>query len=245
MALANGVTRDIANNRFVGYPISPFYNYKRLGIWQNTPADSALAQSYGLSTSGSTSVIGTIKVADLNGDGKINSDDRMTLGSTSPRFTGGLTNHFSYKGFDLLVVVTFKEGGLISASMLQPGSYINTFQGNYNNLNVQYWTPENHENYWPKPNAAQTNPTYGDLLGYIDGSYLKIKNITLGYTLPSDFAHKLSIKSLRVYASAYDQFILFSPFKNKYHGLDPETRNSIGVNTPPVKSILIGLNASF
>lgn len=244
-ALAGDVTKDIANNRFVGFPINPFYNYKRLGIWQNTPADSALAQSFGLSTSGSTSVIGTIKVADINGDGVINSDDRMILGSTSPRYTGGLTNHLSFKGFDLVVVATFKEGGLISASMLQPGSYINTFQGNYNNLNVHYWTPEVKENYWPKPNAAQTNPTYGDLLGYIDGSYLKIKTITLGYSLPQDFARKLSIKSLRIYASAYDPFILFSPFKNKFHGLDPETRNSIGVNTPSVKSILIGLNASF
>lgn len=244
-ALQDGVTQDIGNNRFVGAPINALYNYVRLGIWQNTPADSALARKLNLTMVGSGSVIGTIKVADLNGDGVINSNDRTIVGSRQPKFLGGFTNRFSYRGVDLTVVATYRVGGTQIAYWLQPGSNVNALNGKMNNLNVNYWTPFNNENTYPKPNFNVGTPTYGDLLGYYDASYLKIRTINLGYTLPSQLARRINVKSLRVYSSINDAIILFSPLHDRFPGIDPESAGTLGVDTPPNKSILFGLNVTF
>ncbi|WP_217603192.1 TonB-dependent receptor [Chitinophaga sp. GbtcB8] len=244
-ALQNGVTQDIGNNRFVGAPINALYNYVRSGIWQNTAADSALARKLNLTMVGSGSVIGTIKVADLNGDGVINSNDRTIVGSRQPKFFGGFTNRFSYRGIDLTMVATYRVGGTQIAYWLQPGSNVNALNGKMNNLDINYWTPFNHENTYPKPNFNVGTPTYGDLLGYYDASYLKIRTINLGYTLPPYLISKMHLQSLRVYSSFNDAIILFSPLHNRFHGIDPESAGTLGVDTPPNKSILFGLNVTF
>ena len=244
-ALQNGVTQDIGNNRFVGAPINALYNYVRLGIWQNTAADSALARKLNLTMLGSGSVIGTIKVADLNGDGVINSNDRTIVGSRQPKFFGGFTNRFSYRGLDLTVVATYRVGGTQIAYWLQPGSNVNALNGKMNNLNINYWTPYNNENTYPKPNFNVGSPTYGDLLGYYDATYLKIRTINLGYTLPPRIINRMGIQALRVYSSLNDAIILFSPLHNRFPGVDPESAGTLGVDTPPNKSILFGLNVTF
>lgn len=244
-ALQNGVTQDIGNNRFVGAPINALYNYVRLGIWQNTAADSALARKLNLTMVGSGSVIGTIKVADLNGDGVINSNDRTIVGSRQPKFFGGFTNRFSYRGIDLTVVANYRVGGTQIAYWLQPGSNVNALNGKMNNLDINYWTPFNHENTYPKPNFNVGTPVYGDLLGYYDASYLKIRTINLGYTLPPRIISRMGIQALRVYSSLNDAIILFSPLHNRFPGIDPESAGTLGVDTPPNKSILFGLNVTF
>ena len=256
--LAGGVTKDINNNWFVGQPIGAIYDYKRVGIWQATAADTALAQSLGLTTTGSGSVIGQIRVADLNGSKTIDPGDRIVVGNPQPKFEGGITNRFTFKGFDFTVVAFGRYGGMIVSKLHQSGSFVNTYQSNYNNLNIHYWTPDNHENYYPKPNHAQTNPPNGSVLTYFDGSYLKIRSLSLGYTLPQSLVKKIGARSMRVYATAADPFILFSPFRNKYHGLDPETSMqsgagtgasgnlaAINVDTPPTWSMVFGINLSF
>lgn len=245
VALQNGVTEDIGNNRFVGHPINSLYNYVRLGIWQNTAADSALARELKLTLTGAGSVIGTIKVADLNGDSVINSNDRTIVGSREPKFLGGFTNRFSYRGFDLSVVSTYRVGGTQIAYWLQPGSKVNALNGKENNLNVNYWTPNNHENTYPKPNFNVGSPAYGDLLGYYNASYLKIKTINLGYSLPADMVKKIGVKSFHVYSSFNDAIILFSKLHDRFHGIDPESAGTLGVDTPPSKSLLFGLNVTF
>jgi hypothetical protein len=190
-------------------------------------------------------VIGTIKVADLNGDGVINSSDRTVVGNRQPKFLGGFTNRFSYDGFDLSVVATYRVGGTQIAYWLQPGSNVNALNGKQNNLNVNYWTPDNHENKFPKPNFNVGTPTYGDLLGYYSATYLKIRTINLGYSLPPKIAGKIGVKSFRVYCSFNDAIILFSPLHNRFHGIDPESAGTLGVDTPPTKSLLFGLNVTF
>ena len=244
-ALQNGVTEDVGNNRFVGFPISSLYNYQRVGIWQNTPADSTEARRLNLTMTGAASVIGTIRVADLNGDGVINSKDRTILGTRQPDFFGGFTNRFSYRGLDLAVVGSYRFGGTQIATWLQPGSNVNALNGKANNLNVDYWTPSNHANKYPKPNFNVGSPAYGDLLGYYNASYLKIRTISLGYTFPLLIASKIKLKSLRVHASLNDAITLFSPLHNQFSGADPESAGTLGVDTPPVKSLLFGLNVSF
>lgn len=252
--LADGILQDIGNNWFVGQPIGVFYNYRKVGIWQNTKDDSLEAVRLGLTTTGSSSVIGDIRLADLNNDGKITDADREIVGTTQPDWIGGMTNRFSYGGFDL-TVVAFARWGATMNSSLHGGGFLNTFQGTYNNIKTRYWTPENGEKVYPKPNFGRQNPTNLALLGYFDGSFLKIRTITLGYTVPPAFLKKLGARSIRFYATAEDPFILFSPFRNhEFGGLDPEsggsassptTGTNLGVDTPPTRQILFGINVSL
>jgi TonB-linked SusC/RagA family outer membrane protein len=243
--LSNGVTQDITNNLFVGQPLGAIFDYKKVGIWQNTAADTALAKKLGLTVTGSGSVIGNIKVQDVNNNGKIDAGDRVILGSDQPKYTGGFTNRFGYKGFDFTVVAVYRVGGLITSKLFQSGSFINTFQGNYNNLNEDYWTPTNHQNYYPKPNAASTNTPYSSTLSYFDGTFLKIRSMTLGYNLPESIVKRISARSLRIYATAQNPFILFSPYRNTFHGLDPETAGALNVDTPAIQTFTFGINMTL
>lgn len=259
VALHTGDKDDINNGWFIGEPVGTIFDYKKIGIWQNTPADSALAKSMGLTVTGSTSVIGTIKVANLavdkDADGnplpnqRINADDRTILGNSQPKFQGGITNRFSYKGFDFTIVAVGRYGSTM-ISRIHNSGFVNTYQGNYNNLRTDYWTPTNHQNKYPKPSNAFTNPLYGSTLGYFDGTYLKIRSLSLGYTLPSSALSRAGIKSLRIYSTVNDAFILFSPYVNKYHGMDPEAINGdnkqqVDTDTPSTYAVVFGLNASF
>ncbi|MCD2422600.1 SusC/RagA family TonB-linked outer membrane protein [Niabella pedocola] len=247
--LQEGVLMDITNSRFVGYPIGTIYDYRKIGIWQNTAADSALAKSLGLSLAGTGSVIGNIRVEDVNGDSKINASDRVILGSSQPKWSAGFTNRLAYKNFDFTVVAFGRFGSTITSRMHNSG-FANTFQGNYNNLRVHYWTPENNENFWPKANAASTNTPNNSTLGYFDGTFVKIRSLTLGYNLPASFL-KANLRSARVYVTANDAFILFSKYRSVYKGIDPEAinggnnRGEINVDTPATYSILFGLNITF
>jgi len=247
--LANGATRDVANGWFVGQPIEVYYDFQRMGIWQNTPEDSAEAKRLGLTVTGSGSVIGTIRVADLSGpagkpDGKIDATyDRIIVGTSEPKWEGGTTQRFSYKGFDL-TVVAFARWGYTLNSSLYGGNFVNTYQGIYNNLKTDFWTPTNHQNENPKPNSGSTNPLNRSVLSYFDGSFIKIRTLSLGYNLPDGFVKKIGGRSLRVYAIATDPFILFSPYR-KIGGIDPEGAGTVGIDTPPVWSMTFGLNLSF
>jgi len=243
--LANGSTVDITNNLFVGHPLGSIFDYKKVGIWQNTAADTALAKKYGLTLTGGQSVIGSVKVLDLNNDGKLDANDRMIIGSDQPLFSGGFTNRIGFKGFDFTVVAVYRVGGTLTSQIYQSGSFLNTLQGNYNNLNVTYWTPYNHENYFPKPTNALTNPTYSSTLSYFSATYVKIRSLSLGYNVPKAWVTRLGGRTLKVYATAENPFILFSPYKNIFHGIDPESSGKLGEDTPATWSMTFGLNLTL
>jgi TonB-linked SusC/RagA family outer membrane protein len=247
--LAGGVTKDAANGWFVGQPLDVYYDYKRVGIWQNTPQDTAAAKALGLSVSGNSSVIGTIRVADISGpDGKPDSKidatyDRIIVGTSQPKWEGGTTQRFGFRGFDL-TVVAFARWGYTMNSSLYGGNFVNTYQGTYNNLKTHYWTPDNHETMNPKPNAAATNPLNRSVLSYFDGSFVKIRSISLGYNLHPSLIKRIGAKNFRVYATAADPFILFSPYR-RAGGIDPEGSGTVGIDTPPTWSLIFGINMSF
>ena len=256
--LAGGVLNDPANSRFVGQPIGVFYDWKKAGIWQATAADSALALQLGQTITGVGSVIGNIKRADLSGpngkpDDKLTDTyDRIILGSSQPKWEGGMTNRFSYRGFDL-TVVAFARWGHMIRSGLHGGGFANTFQGTYNNIKTRYWTPTNGENEFPKPNANNTNTPNNSLLGYFNGSYIKIRTISLGYNLTSSLLKRIGLRSARIYTTVEDAFILGSPFINKYGGIDPEASGgssnpgvaTLNLDTPSNWSIIFGINISL
>lgn len=247
--LSGGVTKDVANGWFVGQPIDVYYDYKRLGIWQNTAEDSAAAKALGLSVSGNSSVIGTIRVADISGpdgkpDSRINAThDRIIVGTSQPKWEGGTTQRFAFRGVDL-TVVAFARWGYTMNSSLYGGGFVNTYQGTYNNVKTNYWTPLNREPWNPKANANATNPLNRSVMSYFDGSFVKIRSISLGYNLEPALVKRMGAQNFRVYATAADPFILFSPYR-RAGGIDPEGSGTVGIDTPPTWSLIFGVNMSF
>jgi TonB-linked SusC/RagA family outer membrane protein len=242
ISLANGKVDDIGAGRFIGQPLSVFFDYKKIGIWQQNEADQAKA--FG-------DKVGQIKVEDFNGDGKINADDRQILGSAVPAFTAGLTNRFTYKGFDLSFFVFARVGQLIRSRF---HDNVNQLAGRYNNLNLNYWTPNNPTNEFPQPVVTQEFPKYGSSLTYFEGSFFKIRNINIGYNLPDNVAKKLKMQSIRVFASIQQPLIL-AEYRQKYKGIDPETfvdgeqgvgGGEVNSSVSPATSVTtFGLNLKF
>lgn len=230
--LVNGMN-DIASNLFIGYPVKSFYDFKKEGIWQT--ADTALARSYGYKA-------GDIRVADLSGDkgepdGKLNSTyDRTVIGSAVPDYTLGFSNDISYRNFDLNIYVFARVGQTFVSD------YANKFEPNAieNGANVNYWTPENATNDYPRPNSniSRASLPFATTLGYKDGSFVKIRNITLGYTLPKTLSQKFHINNLRWYVSAKNYFTFA-----KEKDYDPEGEGSF--DRPLTKLIVTGLNIEF
>lgn len=250
--LGDGVLKDEFNNLYLGEDRWAIYSFEADGLWQNTPKDIALAQSYGYKTSGPTSVIGTVKVknhhVDYEDDGVtpkamqvINDDDKVFIGRRAPNFEGGITNRLAYKNFDLSFLFSFRSGGTLTSSM--HSGWMNRLDGIYNNLDIDYWTPENTSARWPKPSTREVK--YRDLLSRYSASYLKLRNITLGYNLPKDLTKKWSVESARFYVTSYNLHTWFSSQYKKDGGIDPETTSTIDLNTPPTRSFLIGVNLSF
>jgi len=240
----DGKPADIADKWFVGKPIGSYYDYQRTGIWQATSADSAAAKALGQTITGTKSVIGQAKIADRNHNGVIDAGDMMVVGTPQPRWEGGTTQRIAYRNFDFTLVAFARIGGMIS-STLYGGGFASTMQGNYNNVNVAYWTTQNPTNAWSAATSAQTNPPNHSTFGYFDGSFLKIRSMTLGYTVPSSFVKAMGLRTVRFYATAKDPFIFFSPYRNKYHGIDPETAGTLNLDTPASWSMLFGLNVGF
>ncbi len=241
--LYGGTQDDVGNSWFIGKPLTVFYDYEKSGIWQLGEEDAA--KQYG-------EEIGQIKIKDQNNDGKINSADRVILGSDIPQWAGGITNRFEFKGFDLSVFLNIRQGSLVRSLF---HDNFNLLAGRYNNLDVDYWTPTNPTNAYPQPKQNQEFPKYRSSVSYFDGSFVKVRNIALGYNFPEGIAGKLRMKSLRAYVSAQQPFI-FAPYRQKYKGIDPEqarppdNRNrertaELSADTPASRLFLFGINAKF
>jgi TonB-linked SusC/RagA family outer membrane protein len=230
--LAGGAQSDVANSWFVGSAIQSFYDYQKIGIWQT--ADAAEAAKYGQKP-------GDIRVKDLNNDGKIDAtNDRTIIGTNRPKWSGGLENTFNYKSWDLNIYVFARIGQTIYADFLRRYDP----QGiNNSSAIINYWTPENPSNDYPRPNknVSLASTLYSSSLGYVNGSFVRLRNITLGYTLPKKVIEKSFIKTVRVYATARNPFTYTqSSLLNDY---DPERGGS--ENGPMTKLYTFGLNATF
>ena len=222
---------DTGNEWFIGEPIRVFFDYRKIGIWQSNEVD--------LARDTENKVPGEIKLQDVNGDGVITPDDRLIIGSDIPDFTGGITNRFTFAGFDLSFFFYFKQGHMIDSRFHDSN---NTLFARYNNLDVDYWTIDNPTNAYPRPNQNQERPRDDDTMRYFDGSFIKLRNVTLGYNLPSSITDRLGMSSLRVYASAQNSW-----FGAKYDTWDPEIDEDDieSGNIPTSKLFLLGINVKF
>lgn len=222
------------NSLLIGRPVKSFYTFRKLGIWQTDEAELAAQQTF----EGKPFQPGDIKLADLNGDGKITADaDREYIGSTVPKWVAGLQNTVSYRSFDLNVFAVARYGQMLDAQVL--GRYNTSGTGNGPAI-IDYWTPENPTNDYPRPRNGTTVSNYAgyQTLTFVDGSYFKIRNITLGYTLPTNVANKLKISKLRFYATASN--ILTISKSHLVKDYDPERGGS--ESNPLGSQFVFGLN---
>ena len=260
VALASGQTRDEGNWWFVGYPINVIYDYKKIGLWQT--GDPYLGT---LVPGGNVGMIKVEYTGDYKADGTparaIAAADRQIL-ELDPGFRGGFNTLVAYKGFDLSVVGAFQSGGTLISTLYNSSGYLNLLSGRRGNVKVDYWTTTNTEAKYPKPGglADGDNPKYGSTLGYFNASFVKIRAITLAYNLDQKWLRKAGIQKLRLYCTAQNPFVLFSPYK-KETGMDPETNSygnensavatykrsllTIGTNTPATRNYIIGINLTF
>ncbi|GAA3912538.1 SusC/RagA family TonB-linked outer membrane protein [Chitinophaga oryziterrae] len=227
VALADANTNDVANGWFIGYPVKVFYDYQKTGIWQSKEADQATKFGY---------KPGDIKVRDVDNSGVLNTADRIVLGKQVPTWSGGISNTFKYANFDLDVYVFARIGQWINseyAAKYDP-------QGLENSANFNYWTPERETNDYPRPNASvsKDGTPFIKTLGYKDGSFVKIRNISLGYSLPSGILKRSHISNLRVYVTGKNLFT-FSKVKD----YDPERGGDL--SNPLTKMYVAGLNVEF
>ncbi|HEX6041899.1 TonB-dependent receptor [Longimicrobium sp.] len=240
-ALQAGSYFDVGSGRWVNAPINVNYDYEYVGVWQ-TP-DSAMArQMCGCKP-------GDIRVADTNGDGVLNSDDRMFVGNhyNFPSWQGSLNNRFAYAGFDLSVLATGRWGYTVRNGFVE--AYTN-LQGRFNGRAVDYWTPSNPTNANPRPNAGGRG-TYGASSYFQDGSHIRIRDITLGYRLPESLVGRMGGQGMRVYVRAQDPFIYAPDFE----GWDPESGFNIGdgnqtfsqpdVGGPAYRTFFLGADLTF
>jgi TonB-linked SusC/RagA family outer membrane protein len=240
VALQSGLTADVGSGRWVGQPINVYFDYQYVGLWQ-TP-DSALAR-----TSCSCKP-GDIRVADVNGDGKINADDRTFIGRhfNFPRWQGSLNNRIAFRNIDLSALATARIGYNVNDGFT---AAYNSLAGRFNNIKANYWTPENQSGTDPRPSLNGLG-TYAGSRNYKEASFVRIRDITLGYTLPTRLASRLTAERARVYVRAQDPFIF-----TDYEGWDPEAgfgagngannASQIDQGGPAFRSVLFGVDIGF
>lgn len=230
----------ISENLFVGESIKAIYGYKYAGIWGTNATAEELAK-YGvkpgwvrIETVPQTTTVNGEQVND-NGVHKYSEKDRQILGHSNPDFIVGLNNNFRYKSFDLSVFATARYGQTIASDLL---GWYSAKTGSSNNqiAGADYWTENNQNAYYPVAGSG-SEQTVMPALKYRDGSFIKVKNITLGYTLPKLF----NIERCRVYATAYNPFLYVKDKQLK--GTDPETNGSDSF--PLYKQFVFGVNISF
>lgn len=259
-ALANNDT-DIetgyCNILRVGEPMAAFYLIKAEGIYQSK--DEILSQKNGQALWDSGIRPGDVKYYDKNEDGKINDDDRVICGSPFPKVYGSVSNTFRYAGFDLLIDLQYSLGNKLYAGWKAGDHGLGNLGGDNNGYNIlkkeweKHWTQSNPSNTTPRAvasGAAFENNTLDYTTRYLENAnFLRIRNITLGYTVPRELTQKIGISRLRVYATGSNLYTFTS-----YDGFDPEVcvfpsratyRGYDMGSVPRLRSFVFGINVQF
>ena len=227
----------IDKSLFVGQPINAIYGYKYTGIW-GTDTPQNILDSYGVKPG--FIQIETIEKEDDGGVHKYSTNDRQVLGHKNPDWIIGFNNSFTYKNFDLSVFAMARYGQTINSDLL--GYYTAEQSVTTNQLaGVDYWTEKNQGAYYPAPGTGSEQSTVYPALRVRDGSFIKVKNITLGYTLPVNISRKVLMEKCRIYATAYNPFIYVKDKQLK--GTDPETNGSDAF--PTFRQFVFGVNLTF
>jgi TonB-linked SusC/RagA family outer membrane protein len=211
----------------VGQPAIQFFGYKTNGVW------TSQAQIDEAKSGGQTSTLakyyapGGLKFVDVNGDNKIDVNDRTALGSPFPDFTWGINNSFKYKGFDLNILIQGVQG----VKLINGDANYNESRRYNENFNKNRWISAANPGDGKTP--YYTNGENWLLTDYVieDGSYAAIRNVILGYTIPSKFTKKLGVTGIRVYSSADNLLYLMG---KSYRGINPEARATSSQYSSPL-----------
>lgn len=190
----------------IGEPVGSFWGLVRLGTWSTAEADEAAQwTSY---RNGLTILPGDIKYLDVNGDKAITDADRMIIGNGSPKAWGAMTNFVRFKNFDFTIELQYSFGNDIMDMNLHPSEDRQALANSYRTV-LNAWTPENQNTM-----VAQIRDTRA---GYVtnvdshwikDGSFIRGRNLLLGYTFPQTMLDRLTLNRLRIYASAQNLFLI-------------------------------------
>ena len=220
-----------------GQPFPFFYGYKTAGVLQNKAEADAYNAKYGTNSNP-----GDLIFVDMNGDSKITSDDRTKIGKPTPDWSYGLNLNADWKGFDLNVFFQ----GVYGADVFDATWRQDIASGNYPTWVLQRWTGEGTSNSLPLLKLGDSKNWVCSDIYVQDGSYLRLKNISLGYTLPRNITKKVNIERFRVYVRAENLFTW-----TKYWGFDPEigtSSTSMGVDYgvyPQARIFTVGCNLSL
>jgi TonB-dependent starch-binding outer membrane protein SusC len=227
VSLSNGKEDDISNLWFIGQANGVIYNYQSAGLWHEEDA----AEMAKFNANGHNFQVGQARPVDQNGDYKIDANnDRVIIGHTRPRWTVGMTNSFTYKNFDLSIFLYGRLGYTVSTGGEWQG-------GRYVQRSISYYNENNKNATYQKPiyNVAGGDPYY-TILGYRDGSFIKIRNINLGYTFSKSICKTLHLENLKVYVQAKNPGMLFSKIRWLDEDLGGSTWN---------RGFVFGLNVGF
>jgi TonB-linked SusC/RagA family outer membrane protein len=227
--LQNGKFDDINNNLFIGQPQNVIYGFASNGIWK--PEDATEMAKFNAAAGSTVFTFGNARPVDQNGDYKIDANnDRVIIGSADPKYIVGLTNTFKYNNIELSIFIYGKFKYIYNTGGENEGAkgsqrYIDYY--NENHTNSEYQKPIF---------SAGTGDPYYPILGYRDGSFLKIRNISLGYNFDNDLIQKLGLAKLRMYIQATNPGMLYTKVK----WMDFDTRT-----TYSNRGMTLGLNVEF
>lgn len=239
---ANWVAEGQPLGAFRGFVVEKIFQTPEELLAANTSSPTGVYQA-------SLTRIGDIKFKDLDGDGVITTNDQQIIGSAQPQFIGGWTNTLYYKGFDLTLFAQFVTGNKIYNNTRAFAEGMNGIFGQTSAV-LNRWTPSNPNTSVPRAVLGDPNNNRRTSDRWLeDGSFIRMKSVVLGYTLPKSVIDRLKINSIRVYASAQNLFTI-----TQYSGLDPEVNTFSGSNTslgtdflvfPQARTITFGVNLGF
>jgi TonB-linked SusC/RagA family outer membrane protein len=226
---------------YVGNPIATFYGWQADGLFQTQAEVDSHAKQPG-------AVPGDVRFVDINKDNVIDDQDRGIIGSPHPKMTYGINSNFSYKGFDLTMFFVGVAGvDIFNADRMQ--GLDASYPFNLYSEITDRWTGQDTSNMIPRVSTLRTNLNHRTSDMFIEsGDFLRLKNLTIGYTLPSAVVESISLSRLRLYVSAQNVFTITG-----YSGLDPElglTQGNLQQNVdfaqfPQPRTLLFGVNINF
>lgn len=240
--IIGGRINGVPSRNQVGYSMSEFFGYHVIGLFQSAAEVSEAPTQTGAEP-------GFLRFQDTDGNGKIEPADRTYIGNPNPSFTYGLNLGLNYKSFDLTAFFYGSQGNEIFNWNTWWIDFWPSFQGQKSKpLLYESWLPTRTNTRVPKASNKSNFSTNNEINDYYieDGSFLRLKTLQLGYTIPQSVTSKIKIGSIRVYLQGVNLFTI-----TKYSGLDPEIAGSDlnfgtdGGNYPLVKQYLVGLNVNF
>ncbi|UBM58707.1 TonB-dependent receptor [Marinilongibacter aquaticus] len=228
--LAGGITEDIGNLRFVGQSVFPIYSWVFDGIWQMDEAEKALTYGY---------YPGNVKIKDLDNDGAITDKDRTIVGKQTPDILLGFRNKLYYKNIDFSFFLYSRRGLMYSNNYLN-GTFGEVHSDRYNSsAELDIWTSTNPSNTYfglNGPGAGNTRQAISNQ----KADFVRLSDVTLGYTLPSGLMDKIKFSNFRIYGQVSNPLVI-----TDFINFNPEYNSNTANDDVSSMTILIGLNVSF